>query len=148
MDGGLSGVSLPEAPSALTKRSSVMCTLWTYEKFASVAQCQSVRIGFACLAPGFLWGGGVQPPPPPLSGAEFLEAPQAPKKTFDWPMARRKIWPNLSTRWGVGASRSQSALHMHVLVCICSNVRHFRMITGMIHVGAEGGDAGLGVRVE
>ena len=29
-----------------------------------------------------------------------------------------------------GASRSQSALHMHVLVCICSNVRQFRMITG------------------
>ena len=23
---------------------------------------------------------------------------------------------------------------MHVLVCICSNVRQFRMITGMIHV--------------
>ena len=35
---------------------------------------------------------------------------------------------------GGGASRSQSALHMHVLVCICSNVRQFRMITGMIQV--------------
>ena len=32
-----------------------------------------------------------------------------------------------------GASKSQSALHMHVLVCICSNVRQFR-ITGMVHV--------------
>ena len=36
---------------------------------------------------------------------------------------------------------------MHVLVCICSNVRQFRMITGIIHNGAEGGDAVLGVRV-
>ena len=35
-------------------------------------------------------------------------------------------------RWG--ASRSQSALHMHVLVCICSNVWQFSMITGMIQV--------------
>ena len=32
----------------------------------------------------------------------------------------------------VGASRSQSALHMHVLVCICSNVRQFHEIIGMI----------------
>ena len=31
-----------------------------------------------------------------------------------------------------GASRSQSALHMHVLVCICSNVRQFHEIIGMI----------------
>ena len=40
-----------------------------------------------------------------------------------------------------GANRSQSALHMHVLVCICSNVQQFRMITGMIHewVGGGGG---------
>ena len=34
----------------------------------------------------------------------------------------------------MGASRSQSALHMHVLVCICSNVRQFHKIIGMIHV--------------
>jgi hypothetical protein len=27
--------------------------------------------------------------------------------------------------WGGGASRSQSDPHMHVLVCICSNVRQF-----------------------
>ena len=33
-----------------------------------------------------------------------------------------------------GASRSQSALDMHVLVCICSIVRQLRMITGMIHL--------------
>ena len=33
-----------------------------------------------------------------------------------------------------GATRSQSALHMHVLVCICGNVRQFHKIIGMIHV--------------
>ena len=33
-----------------------------------------------------------------------------------------------------GASRSQSALHMHVLVCICSNVRQFHKIIGMIQM--------------
>ena len=33
-----------------------------------------------------------------------------------------------------GTSRSQSALHMHVLVCICSNVRRFHKIIGMIHM--------------
>ena len=33
-----------------------------------------------------------------------------------------------------GASRSQSALHMHVLVCICSNVRQFHEIIGMIQM--------------
>ena len=38
----------------------------------------------------FEGGGGVHPP----SGAEFLEAPKAPKKIFDWPKARSKIWPN------------------------------------------------------
>ena len=38
--------------------------------------------------------------------------------------------------WGFrgGANRSQSALHMHVLVCTCSNVRQFHKIIGMIHV--------------
>ena len=33
-----------------------------------------------------------------------------------------------------GASRSQSALHMHVLVCICSNVRQSDKITSMTQV--------------
>ena len=33
-----------------------------------------------------------------------------------------------------GVSRSQSALLMHVLVCICSNVRQFHKTIGMIHV--------------
>ena len=33
-----------------------------------------------------------------------------------------------------GASRSQSALHMHVLVCICSNVRQFHEIIDMIQM--------------
>ena len=43
--------------------------------------------------------------------------------------------PTLGLVEGVGgASGSQSALHMHVLVCICSNVRQFSMTTGMIHV--------------
>ena len=32
------------------------------------------------------------------------------------------------------ASRSQSALHMHVLVCICSNVRQFHKIIGMMQM--------------
>ena len=31
---------------------------------------------------------------------------------------------------GEGESRSQSAIHMHLLVCICSNVRQFRMRGG------------------
>ena len=35
---------------------------------------------------------------------------------------------------GGGASRSQSALHMHVLVCICSNVWQFHKIIGMIQM--------------
>ena len=35
---------------------------------------------------------------------------------------------------GGGASRSQSALHMHVLVCICSNVRQFQEIIVMIQL--------------
>ena len=35
---------------------------------------------------------------------------------------------------GGGASRSQSALHMHVLVCICSNVRQFHEIIDMIQM--------------
>ena len=34
----------------------------------------------------------------------------------------------------MGASRSQSALHMHVLVCICSNVRQFHEIIDMIQM--------------
>ena len=32
----------------------------------------------------------------------------------------------------MGASRLQSALHMHVVVCICSNVRQSQEIIGMI----------------
>ena len=50
-------------------------------------------------------GGWVQPPPP-SGGAGFSEAPEPPKKIvgpkefalnkiIDWPMARKKIWPNL-----------------------------------------------------
>ena len=41
------------------------------------------------------------PPRAPFEGgggpgdAEFLEAPRAPKKNFDRPKARKKIWPNL-----------------------------------------------------
>ena len=56
------------------------------------------------------------PPPPPHSGVEFLKVPKAPKKifglkylapkvpekNFDWPNARKKIWPNLKGRWGGG----------------------------------------------
>ena len=34
-------------------------------------------------------------PPPPPGGAEVLEAPMAPEKTFDRPKAQKKIWPNL-----------------------------------------------------
>ena len=33
-----------------------------------------------------------------------------------------------------GASGSQSALHMHVLVCICSYVRQFHEIIGMMQM--------------
>ena len=44
----------------------------------------------------------------------------------------------------LGASRFQSALHMHVLVCICSNVRQFHKIIGMIHVKTWGGGGGGG----
>ena len=51
--------------------------------------------------------------------------------------------------WREAASRSQSAPHMHVLVCICSNVRQFIMLIIMIHIGApsdvwrlEGGGGG------
>ena len=33
-----------------------------------------------------------------------------------------------------GTSRSQSALHMHVLVCICSNVQQFQEINDMIQM--------------
>ena len=54
-------------------------------------------------------GGGGPAPPPPLSGAEFSEAPKAPtknlvstnwrrrrqRKNFDQPKARKQIWPNL-----------------------------------------------------
>ena len=51
-----------------------------------------------------------------------------------------------------GASRSQSALHMHVLVCICSNVRQFQEIIDMIQMCyhtnhcacCDGGAAGAG----
>ena len=39
---------------------------------------------------------------------------------------------HVTAHWG--ASRSQSALRMHVLVCICSNVRQFHKIICMIHV--------------
>ena len=33
-----------------------------------------------------------------------------------------------------GTSRSQSALHVHVVVCICSNVRQFHEIIDMIQM--------------
>ena len=33
-----------------------------------------------------------------------------------------------------GRRRSQSALHMHVLVCICSNVQQSHKIIGMIQM--------------
>ena len=33
------------------------------------------------------------------------------------------------------ASRSQSAPHVHILVCICSNVRQFIMLIIMTHIG-------------
>ena len=46
----------------------------------------------------------------------------APLATSCWPQAP----------WG--ASRSQSALHMHVLVCICSNVWQFQEIIEMIQL--------------
>ena len=35
---------------------------------------------------------------------------------------------------GGAQAGQQSALHMHVLVCICSNVRQFHKIIGKIHV--------------
>ena len=65
--------------------------------------------------------------------------------------------PPIPVRWG--ASRSQSALHMHVLVCICSNVRQFDKITDMIQVcyhtiactstvGRGGGGQILGLRAQ
>ena len=41
--------------------------------------------------------------------------------------------PRLSVSQG-GPSRSQSAPHTRVLVCICRNVRQFSMITGTMHV--------------
>ena len=55
--------------------------------------------------------------------------------------------------WGVtrGASRSQSALYMHVLVCICSNVRQFHEIIGMIQMcyqGVQGGGGGAAREVQ
>ena len=43
------------------------------------------------------------------------------------PLAIRKLIHGMG-----GASRSQSALHMHVLVCICSNVRQFQGIIDMM----------------
>ena len=45
--------------------------------------------------------------------------------------------PRASVGWG--ASKSQSTLHMHILVCMCSNVRWFHKIIGMIHVCRLGG---------
>ena len=51
----------------------------------------------------------VHPPPSP-SGAEFLEAPKAPKKIFDWPKARKKIWPNVLREGGGGAPPSGAEL--------------------------------------
>ena len=42
--------------------------------------------------------------------------------------------PGVLCRGRGGASRSQSALHMHVLVCICSNVRQFQEIIDMIQM--------------
>ena len=49
----------------------------------------------APLGGGGTGGGGSTPPPPSPNVVEFLEAPNAPKKIFDWPKARKKIWPNL-----------------------------------------------------
>ena len=34
----------------------------------------------------------------------------------------------LTSRWSMAARRSKSAPHMHVLVCICSNVRQFSQL--------------------
>ena len=56
---------------------------------------------------------GDPPPPLPLSGAEFLEAPKkifgpnrlalkAPEKIFDRLKARRKIWSNILSGGGGG----------------------------------------------
>ena len=47
-------------------------------------------------------GGGSSPPP---GDAEFSEAPKAAEKIFDWPKARKKIWPPLLREWWLGGSR-------------------------------------------
>ena len=47
---------------------------------------------------------------------------------------RRGILAQGGSLLGGGANRSQSALHMHVLVCICSNVRRFHETIGMIEM--------------
>ena len=51
---------------------------------------------------------------------------------------RTRFWFVFYAFWQIFrlvASRSQSAPHMHVLVCICNNVRQFITLIIMIHIG-------------
>ena len=61
--------------------------------------------------------------PPKKGGGSFFRqfSPLPPHPPPPTSLKSSKKW--VSSRGVRGASRSQSALHMHVLVCICSNVR-------------------------
>ena len=68
----------------------------------------------------------------PPSFALFLSFPPSPKAPCQntplcgvWCLGGALIVPVTPPRGGGGASRSQSAPHMQVLVCMCSNVRQF-----------------------
>ena len=68
----------------------------------------------------------------PVTAVVSCHSGQMPKVSLSTQQQRytRRGGERVDRRKG-GASRSQSALHMHVLVCICSNVRQFHKIIGM-----------------
>ena len=94
--------------------------------------CQEGLQRFQTPTPPSLLGGLERPPPPPQT---FFPSPQMyTRGNFQqagcppWvdPLLQ-ELCPNWNTAVREGAARrSKSALHMHVLVCICSNVWQFQ----------------------
>ena len=71
-----------------------LCWMWQDVPFARQRRPVVGVVGLCWLSRGSFDCGSS--PPSPSSGAEFLEAPKAPKKIFDRLRARRKFWPNIS----------------------------------------------------